>query len=65
VLSAGALGCVLVMGWAGVWALAVAALVFIGLRQTMLRRLQGCTGDTAGALLELVEMAVLVALVFS
>jgi adenosylcobinamide-GDP ribazoletransferase len=65
VLSAGALGCVLLMGWAGLWALAVAALVFIGLRQTMLRRLQGCTGDTAGALLELLEMAVLVALVFN
>jgi adenosylcobinamide-GDP ribazoletransferase len=65
VLLAGALGCVLVMGWAGFWALAVAALVFIGLRQTMLRRLQGCTGDTAGALLELLEMVVLVALGFS
>ncbi|MBA1378930.1 adenosylcobinamide-GDP ribazoletransferase [Pseudomonas brassicacearum] len=65
VLAAGALGCVLVMGWAGLWALAVAALVFIGLRQTMLRRLQGCTGDTAGALLELLEMVVLVALGFS
>ncbi|MFW9269980.1 adenosylcobinamide-GDP ribazoletransferase [Pseudomonas sp. NR3] len=65
VLSAGALGCVLVMGWAGLWTLAVAVLVFIGLRHIMLRRLAGCTGDTAGALLELLEMAVLVALALS
>jgi adenosylcobinamide-GDP ribazoletransferase len=61
VLWVGALGCVLVVGWAGVVALLVAAAVFIGLRQMMLRRLGGCTGDTAGALLELLEMAVLVA----
>ncbi|MCW1245394.1 adenosylcobinamide-GDP ribazoletransferase [Pseudomonas sp. SAICEU22] len=65
VLLASALVCVLAMGWAGLWTLVVAAMVFIGLRQMMLRRLQGCTGDTAGALLELLEMAVLVALVFS
>ncbi|UZE22415.1 adenosylcobinamide-GDP ribazoletransferase [Pseudomonas sp. B21-056] len=60
VLSLCALGCVLVTGWAGVWALIVAAVVFVGLRQMMLRRLGGCTGDTAGALLELLEMVVLV-----
>ncbi|WP_207282586.1 adenosylcobinamide-GDP ribazoletransferase [Pseudomonas sp. FW300-N2F2] len=62
VLSACALGCLLLLGWAGLWTLVVAALVFIGLRRMMLRRLQGCTGDTAGALLELLETAVLVAL---
>lgn len=61
VLSACALGCLL-LGWAGLWTLVVATLVFIGLRRMMLRRLQGCTGDTAGALLELLETAVLVAL---
>ncbi|WP_339504403.1 adenosylcobinamide-GDP ribazoletransferase [Pseudomonas sp. RL_105y_Pfl2_101] len=65
VLSACALGCLLLLGWAGLWMLVVAALVFIGLRRMMLRRLQGCTGDTAGALLELLEVAVLVALVSS
>jgi len=65
VLSISALGCVLVMGGPGLWTLVVAAAVFIGLRQIMLRRLQGCTGDTAGALLELLETAVLVALVLS
>ncbi|UZE16617.1 adenosylcobinamide-GDP ribazoletransferase [Pseudomonas sp. B21-054] len=61
VLLACALGCVLVAGWAGVWMLVVTASVFIWLRQMMLRRLGGCTGDTAGALLELLEMVVLVA----
>ncbi|UZD94013.1 adenosylcobinamide-GDP ribazoletransferase [Pseudomonas corrugata] len=60
VLSACALGCGLVAGWVGVLALILAAVVFIALRQMMLRRLGGCTGDTAGALLELLEMAVLV-----
>jgi adenosylcobinamide-GDP ribazoletransferase len=57
------LGGALVLGWAGVCALAVAFAVFVGLRRMMLRRLGGCTGDTAGALLELLEVAVLVAVV--
>ncbi|WP_434656359.1 adenosylcobinamide-GDP ribazoletransferase [Pseudomonas sp. R3-56] len=61
VLCAVALASGLVAGWAGLVALLVAALGFIGLRRIMLRRLGGCTGDTAGALLELLEMAVLVA----
>jgi adenosylcobinamide-GDP ribazoletransferase len=60
VLLAVALGSVLVAGGAGLGALMAAALSFIGLRRMMLRRLGGCTGDTAGALLELLEMAVLV-----
>ncbi|WLH14094.1 adenosylcobinamide-GDP ribazoletransferase [Pseudomonas hefeiensis] len=63
VLLACAVGGVLVAGWVGVSALVIALAVFIGLRQMMLRRLGGCTGDTAGALLELLEMAVLVGLV--
>ncbi|EPJ87407.1 MULTISPECIES: adenosylcobinamide-GDP ribazoletransferase [unclassified Pseudomonas] len=58
-----ALGVLLVAGWAGVVALLAASAVFIGLRQMMLRRLGGCTGDTAGALLELLEMAMLVGVV--
>ncbi|WLH44892.1 adenosylcobinamide-GDP ribazoletransferase [Pseudomonas beijingensis] len=62
VLLVCALGGVLVAGWAGVCALAVTLAVFVGLRRMMLRRLGGCTGDTAGALLELLEMAVLVGL---
>ena len=63
VLLACAVGCVLVTGWTGVASLLIALAVFIGLRQMMLRRLGGCTGDTAGALLELLEMGVLVGLV--
>lgn len=50
-------------GWRGVLALAVAALVFGCWRRACLRRLGGITGDTAGALVELVEAAVLLALV--
>lgn len=63
VLLGCALGGVLVAGWSGVFALLVASAVFIGLRQVMVRRLGGCTGDTAGALLELLEVAVLVGIV--
>lgn len=63
VLLVCALGCVLVVGWGGVFALLVASVVFMGLRQMMVRRLGGCTGDTAGALLELLEVAVLVGMV--
>lgn len=62
VLSISVLGCVLLAGWTGILASIIATAVFIGLRHMMLRRLGGCTGDTAGALLELLEMAVLVGL---
>lgn len=63
-LLAGAVPCVLA-GWPGVLALAVAALVLAGWRRACLRRLGGITGDTAGALVELVEAAVLLALVLA
>lgn len=53
---------ILLFGWPGVLALLVAAGLFVYLRRMMLKRLGGSTGDTAGALLELVECAVLVAL---
>ncbi|MGE8176706.1 adenosylcobinamide-GDP ribazoletransferase [Pseudomonas fluorescens] len=62
VLLLSALACVLIGGWSGVVALVLAALMFFWLRQVMLRRLGGTTGDTAGALLELLETAVLVGL---
>jgi adenosylcobinamide-GDP ribazoletransferase len=52
----------LLFGWAGVLALAVAALVFLWLRRLMCQRLGGTTGDTAGALVELVECVVLLSL---
>jgi adenosylcobinamide-GDP ribazoletransferase len=62
VLAVSALACGLVAGVSGVFAVVLAALVFFWLRQVMLRRLGGTTGDTAGALLELLEMVVLVGL---
>lgn len=54
--------CCLLAGWHGLRALIVVALVFAWWRWACLRRLGGMTGDTCGALAELVEMAVLVAL---
>jgi adenosylcobinamide-GDP ribazoletransferase len=62
VLAVSALVCVLIAGLSGVLAVVLAALVFVWLRQVMLRRLGGTTGDTAGALLELLEMVLLVGL---
>lgn len=62
VLLGSALACVLLGGWSGVLALLVASVTFFVLRRLMLQRLGGTTGDTAGALLELLEMTVLVVL---
>jgi adenosylcobinamide-GDP ribazoletransferase len=62
VLAVSAAGCVLIAGFSGVLAVAVAAVIFLWLRQLMLRRLGGTTGDTAGAMLELMEMTVLAGL---
>lgn len=53
------LACVALAGWSGAWAVVTAVVVFFWLRHLMLRRLGGTTGDTAGALLELLELAVL------
>lgn len=58
VLLACALFCLALGGWIVVLALAV----FAWLRQLMCRRLGGTTGDTAGALLELLELAVVLGL---
>jgi adenosylcobinamide-GDP ribazoletransferase len=62
VLAVSALGCVLIAGLSGVLAVVLAVVGFAWLRQVMLRRLGGTTGDTAGAMLELLEVAVLVGL---
>jgi len=62
VLAVSALACVLIAGLSGVVAVVLAALGFVWLRQVMLRRLGGTTGDTAGAMLELLEVGVLVGL---
>lgn len=56
-----ALACLLA-GWSGLLALGVALLLFAVVRRALLERLGGTTGDSAGALLELIECAVLVAL---
>jgi adenosylcobinamide-GDP ribazoletransferase len=52
----------LLLGFSAVLAFLAAALVFWLLRRAFVSRLGGITGDTAGALLELGECAVLVAL---
>ncbi|WP_026144901.1 adenosylcobinamide-GDP ribazoletransferase [Pseudomonas asplenii] len=62
VLLLSALACLALAGWRGVWALLLATAAFCWLRHLMMRRLGGTTGDTAGALLELLEMTVLVGL---
>ncbi|WP_434590775.1 adenosylcobinamide-GDP ribazoletransferase [Pseudomonas sp. R4-83] len=59
VLGLSALACALI---AGIVAVVICVVMFVWLRQVMMRRLGGTTGDTAGALLELLEMAVLVGL---
>lgn len=62
VLGLSAVACVLLAGLAGLWALGLAAAGLVWLRQLMMRRLGGTTGDTAGALLELLEVGMLVGL---
>ncbi|MNG38343.1 cobalamin synthase [compost metagenome] len=49
-------------GLSGLLAIVVALVVFVWLRGQLMRRLGGTTGDTAGALVELTECAVLVVL---
>lgn len=51
-------------GWSAPWLLLSVTLVFFGLRTLMMHHLGGTTGDTAGALVELIEMSVLVMMVF-
>ncbi|PHN20412.1 adenosylcobinamide-GDP ribazoletransferase [Pseudomonas sp. ICMP 561] len=65
VLLVCAVGCVLVAGLSGFYALTAAAVCFFWLRHLMLKRLGGTTGDTAGALLELLEVTVLLAMVLA
>ncbi|MDB6047299.1 MAG: cobS [Pseudomonas sp.] len=62
VLVVSAMGCLLVAGVGGLVVLVTAVVGFYGLRGLMIRRLGGSTGDTAGAMLELLEMGVLVVL---
>ena len=61
VLIATGLVLLLIAGLDLLWPLAAAAAVFLLVRRLLLQRLGGTTGDTAGALLELVETAALCA----
>lgn len=63
-LCASVLACA-AFGLAGVVALAAAGAVFLAWRAACMRRLQGMTGDACGALAEIVEAAVLVAVVLA
>ncbi|WP_375738929.1 adenosylcobinamide-GDP ribazoletransferase [Pseudomonas boanensis] len=51
---------VLLFGWMGLLALGISLLAFAWLRWRFVQRLGGTTGDTAGAMVELVEVSVLV-----
>ena len=44
--------------------LALAAAIFVGARHMMMQRIGGTTGDTAGALIEVLEAFILAAAVF-
>ncbi|MCD5996015.1 adenosylcobinamide-GDP ribazoletransferase [Pseudomonas sp. CDFA 602] len=63
VLFVSMVACLLLAGWAGLTAVFASVLGFFWLRHVMVRRLGGTTGDTAGALLELLEVVALLALV--
>lgn len=63
VLGLSVLACLLLGGYNGLWAVLLAVVVFFWLRHLMMKRLGGTTGDTAGALLELLETVVLLGLV--
>lgn len=64
-LVGSALVCVLLGGLTVLWVLLVSAVVFFWIRHLMCRRLGGTTGDTAGALLELLELTVVLGLALS
>lgn len=55
----------LLLGWSALLMLVSGLLLFIWLRRRMLDRLGGTTGDTAGAMVELVECATLVVVALS
>ncbi len=54
------LGIIIMMGGSGLVLILAVSSTFILLRAMMLKRLEGMTGDTAGALLEVIEVVVLV-----
>lgn len=58
-------GCMslLALGVASLLSMCVSAVALLSLRHLMLRRLEGCTGDTLGALIEFSETLILLSLV--
>lgn len=62
VLLGSAAFCVTLGGWPVLWVLVLTMAVFAWLRHLMCKRLGGTTGDTAGALLELLELVVVLGL---
>jgi adenosylcobinamide-GDP ribazoletransferase len=62
VLMSCAVFALLVLGWDAVTALIVIAAVFYLLRAKMMQRLGGTTGDTAGAMIEILEVVFLLAI---
>lgn len=64
VLGGCALLTLVVVGWGAFAVLLTGALLFYWLRSRMVQRLGGTTGDTAGAMVEIMEAGVLVALVW-
>lgn len=61
-MLAGNAALMVLVGLPGMLAVAVTLVVFVWLRRRLIARLGGTTGDTAGAMVELIECAVLVAL---
>jgi len=51
--------------WLAPWAAACGLLVWLALRQLMLKRIGGLTGDTTGALIEISETVALLSLTFA
>lgn len=63
VVAATAFVVVALLGWWSMKILLIDLVLFLALRQIMLRRIGGTTGDTAGALVEFIELATLLAMV--
>jgi len=62
VLTLTGLFCFYLLGFKFVWLLCVLSVVFLLLRYLMMKRIGGTTGDTAGAMVELIELVGLLAL---
>lgn len=52
----------LFFGFSGLTAIIISVITFLLLRKLMLDRIEGTTGDTAGAMLEVIEMTILISI---